>query len=67
MGSSGSMTASTAIELVPGGSMQLNADDNSADRHNVYLDLMEIFVDGTVSGDMVNIGYVNEAYMKYNS
>lgn len=50
-----SVTATQSIKLNADRAMSVQADDTSADEDMCFVDLSEIYIDGSITGDKVNV------------
>lgn len=60
------VTGTNCFKLKPGAALEINADDSAADEDIVVVDLMDIFVDGSITGDKVNVVFCDEVSVEYN-
>lgn len=60
------VTATKCFKLKPGSVLEINADDNSADEDMSVVDLNDIYLDGSITGDKVNVVFCDEVSVEYN-
>lgn len=52
------VAAAKCLTLAPGQSLEISLDGNRADKDLPYIDLSEIYFDGTVTGDKINVAFI---------
>jgi hypothetical protein len=52
------VAANKCMTLAAGQSLEISLEGNRADKDLPYLDLTEIWADGTVSGDKINVSFL---------
>lgn len=60
------VSATKCFKLKPSAVLEINADDSSADEDTVVVDLKDIFVTGSITGDKVNVIFCDEVSVEYN-
>jgi hypothetical protein len=59
------ISATKCIKLVPDKAIEISVDDTTADEDMVFFDLRDVYIDGNVAGDKVNIMIGDMVSVKY--